>query len=90
MQRRPVPPVLSGIAAHGCLFLSYLLVRAVFVVSVPFFLMTLSGPGCSFHLTLRFVWDGWMPMFVKTTLGSAKIYKKCTAYRPKDCSVKSL
>ena len=59
MQRRPVPPVLSAIAAHGCLFLSYLLVRAVFVVSVPFFLMTLSGPGCSFSSYFE-VCMGWL------------------------------
>jgi len=39
---------------------------------------------------LRFAWDGWMPMFVKMTLGSAKIYKKSIAYRPGDCSAKSL
>ena len=48
MVRQPLPPWLSGTAAHGCLFLPFLLVRAVFVVSLPSFLVTLSGLECSF------------------------------------------
>ena len=39
MVRQPLPPWLSGTAAHGCLFLPFLLVRAVFVVSLPSFLV---------------------------------------------------
>ena len=57
--RQPLPPWLSGTAAHGCLFLPFLLVRAVFVVSLPSFLVTLSGLECSFSSYFE-VCMGWL------------------------------